>query len=811
MFSNYLKVAWRNLLKSKGFSFINIFGLAAGLACFILISLYVVDELSYDKFNSKADRIYRIHAHIIFGGTEMNSVVTSDMMGATLKKDYPQIENFTRIYASSGSKLIKKGNEFLNEPDLAHVDSTFFDVFSFTSLYGDTRTALTKPNAVVLSESAARKYFGSAEQAMGKTLETDDQGGTLYKVTAVIKDMPKASHFHYDFLFSIDNVDYGWGNYLSHNFHTYLLLKPGANAHDMEANFSQYIDKYVLPQAKQYMEINSMEEFKKSGNNLEYALMPLLSIHLHSNLFPELGVNGSIQYVYIFAAVALFVLLIACINFMNLSTARSSARAREVGIRKVLGTERKDLIRQFLTESMLTVLLALLLAIFIAMLVLPLFNTVAAKSLTLNSLLEGRFLLFLGLLPLVVGLLAGSYPAFYLSRFNPIVVLKGKLAGGVKRSYLRSGLVIFQFTASIVLIIGTIVVYRQLNYISTTKIGYNKEQVLVLDGTYSLKQDAAAFRNEVLAMPGVVSATFSSYLPVSQSSRSNSTFSTTATMTADKSLNMQNWRIDEQYLPTLGMELAKGRNFSKDFPSDSTAILLNETAAAMLGDGDPIGKLIYSRNGPGDDIIAYHVVGVVKNFNFESLRQSIAPLLLFYGESRGSLSCRINTTNAKALIAQIGNRWKTISAGMPFQYRFLDDSFDQMYRSEQRIGKVILIFSVIAILVACLGLFGLATYIAEQRTKEIGIRKVLGASVSGVVGLLSRDFLMLVAIAFVVAIPVSWYFMSAWLQDFAYRVNLDWWVFAFAGMLTFLIALFTVSFQAIKAALMNPVKSLRSE
>ncbi len=810
MIRNYIKIAWRNLVKNKTFSLINIIGLATGLACFILIALYVVDELSYDKYHEKADRIYRVNSDIRFGGNELKLAVNSDPMGSTLKKDYPQVEQYTRIYNSSGSKLVKKDKEFINENAVAHVDSTFFDVFTFSSIAGDIKNALNEPNTVVLTESTAKKYFGSAN-AVGKTIETNENNSTLYKVTAVIKDMPRHSHFNFDFLFSMDNVEYGWGNYLSHNFQTYIVLKQGTDPKAFEKNFVQLIDKYILPQAKAFMQISSMDEFRKSGNKLEYSLTPITDIHLRSDRFPELGVNSSIQYVYIFSAVALFILLIACVNFMNLSTARSANRAKEVGIRKVLGTEKKSLISQFLTESTLMVFAALLLALCLVWLSISYFNNISGKSLSMTELLKPQYILFLLLLPFVVGGLAGMYPAFFLSSFQPISVLKGKINSGFSRSYMRSGLVVFQFFTSIVLIIGTIVVFRQLNYIQNKKIGFNKDQVLVVNGTGALGGNTDAFKNEVEKMSGVKMASFAGYLPVSNSARNDNTFSTEAIMNEKNGFGMQVWNVDYNYIPTLGMEMLKGRNFSKEFGSDSTGIIINESTAKLIGYDDPVGKKLYTTDGDPNNMITLTIVGVVKNFNYESLRQNIGPLSFRLGYNKWTTAFKVSAGNVQGLVNTIENKWKAMAPGMPFSYQFLDEAFDNMYRAEQRVGKVAISFAVLAIVIACLGLFGLATYMAEQRTKEIGVRKVLGASVPNIVSMLSKDFVKLVLIASVIAFPVAWYAMNKWLEDFAYRINIGWWVFIVAGLTAIVIALVTVSFQAIKAALANPVKSLRTE
>ncbi len=812
MIKNYLKIAWRNLLKNKTFSLINIAGLASGLGCFILIALYVADELSYDRFNEKADRIYRINSDIVFGGNKLHMAVTADPMGAALKKDYPQVEQYVRIYASRGPKLVKKGNTFINEQNVAHADSTLFDVFTLPAISGDTKTALNEPNTVVITESTAKKYFGTAD-AVGKTIETNDNNSTLYKVTAVIKDIPHNSHFNFDFIFSMDNAGYQWGQYTSHNFHTFLLLKPGINYKTFEKNFPQFIDKYIMPEVRQFMNIKSMDEMEKAGNKLQYSLMPLTDIHLHSDRFPELGVNGSIQYVYIFSAVALFVLLLACVNFMNLSTARSSSRAKEVGIRKVLGTEKKSLIRQFLTESTLMAAISMLLAIIIVWTTMSYFNDLSGKNLSITDLLKPGYFVLLLLLPLLVGLLAGSYPAFYLSSFKPIAVLKGKMNEGFKKNSLRNVLVVFQFGTSIMLIVGTIIVYRQLNFIQTKKLGFKKDQVLVINSTYALGENATAFKNEISKLAGVNSATFANFLPVANSSRTDNTYSREAVMDIKNSLSAQNWVIDYDYIKTLGMEMVSGRNFSKEYGSDSNAIIINETAAKVLGYDNPLGKKLYTnyQDQSGTKLISYDIIGVVKNFHYESLKQTVGPLLFRLGNSTGATAFKIRTANVQRLVKNIESKWKTMASGMPFSYQFLDESFDNMYREEQRTGKLGLTFAVIAILIACLGLFGLATYMAEQRIKEIGVRKVLGATAGNITTMLSKDFLKLVLIAAVFAFPIAWWAMNKWLQDFAFRVDIGWWVFALAGFIAILIALLTVSSQAIKAALANPVKSLRTE
>ncbi|GAA0730138.1 ABC transporter permease [Aquimarina litoralis] len=807
MIRNYLKIAWRNLIKNKGITFINTVGLSLGICCFILIALFVTDEVSYDRFHEKADQIYRINSDILFGGTEMHMAVSSDPMGATLKKDYPEVEEYTRIYASEGSKLIRKGTELIDEYAIAYVDSTFFNVFTFPALKGNPKTALKAPNTVVLSKKAAIKYFNGVDTAIGEALEVNN---TLYKVTAIIEDMPKNSHFHLDVLLSMANVDYNFGDYLSHNFHTYIVLKEGADYKKFNNNFREVIAKYSLPQISQFTNIKSIEDIESSGNKLEYSLIPLTDIHLHSTQNIELSTNGSIKYVYIFSAVALFILLIACTNFMNLTTARSSGRAKEVGIRKVLGTEKKSLVLQFLSESTLIVVLAHSIAIIFVFLSLEWFNNVSGKEISIKALLQPQFLIFLILLPFVVGPLAGIYPAFFLSKFQPISVLKGTLSKGGNKNSLRNFLVIFQFTTSIILIIGTIVVYQQLNHIQTTDVGFNKDQVLIVDNSGLTNETRKSLKSEIEQFPEVKSASFAGYIPVSQSARSDTTFNTGSVNTADNGFNMQYWRADYEYIETMGMELIAGRNFSRSFGTDSTAIIINEKAVALTGFDDPIGKKLYKTIGK-DDKIVYTIIGVVKNFNFESLRQDVGPLSLRLGDNSWRTAYRFNTADVEGFISKIRNKYEAVSSELSFTYSFLDDSYLDMYQQEKRIGTIALIFTVLAVIIAALGLFGLATYIAEQRTKEIGIRKVLGASTAIIVKILSRDFIKLIVFAFCIATPFAWWFMSSWLRDFAFRIQLNWWVFGLTGIITLLIAIITLSFQTIRAAVANPIKSLKTE
>ncbi len=814
MLKNYLKVAFRNLLRFKTYSFINITGLAIGIACCLLILLYIKNELSYDRFNKKADQIYRINTDLKFGNTELAIPVVPDLMGPLLKQDFPQVKEYTRIYNWAGKKLVKKGNNFNTETGIAYVDSTFFKVFTFKTIAGNTDKILNEPNTVVITESIAKKYFNTVD-AVGKFIETTDNGRTLYKVTAVIKDMPFNSHLRFDFLFPMQNLDYDWGNLISSNFHTYLLLKKGVNYKDFEKNFELFNNKYVYPYAQKYMHITK-EEFDRAGNRLKYSLIPLTDIHLFSKRIQEISPTGTIQYVYIFSAVAFFILLIACINFMNLTTARSANRAREVGIRKVLGTEKKNLIYQFLTESTLTALISVILAVAIVYNVLPFFNNLSGKELSTNDLYSSSILIFLVSLPFIVGFIAGSYPAFFLSRFNPIQIIKGKLSTGSKSGGLRSVLVVFQFATSIILITGTIIIYNQLNYIQNTNLGYQKDQVLIINDAYNLGRNVDAYKNEMLNVPGVISGTTSGFLPI-PSLRNFNAFYKEASQAAESGLTMQSWKIDYDYLKTLGIKIVQGRNFSHEFGSDSSSIILNEAAVKQLGYNlsanakeNPINNSVYTWEN-GGKIVKYNIIGVVKDFHFESFHQDIGPLGLLLKRSTGLISFKVTASKIPMILKEAEVKWKRMSSGMPFSYKFMDDSFNEVYKADRRVGFIALSFSALAIIVACLGLFGLATFLAEQKTKEIGVRKVLGASVPSIFLMLSKEFIKWIIIANIIAWPFAYYFMNKWLQEFAYRININWWIFTFAGCIVLIIALLTVSIQAIKAATANPVKSLRYE
>src|SRR5579863_1505971 len=738
MFSNFLKIAFRSLRNNKGYTALNIISLAAGLGVCLLIVLYVTDELSYDRHNVNADRIYRIDEDLYLNNTRFVSVTTSKLFGPTLVASYPKIEQMVRL-RNPGDLLVRKGNDHVFDHHFTYADSTIFKVFTLPMIAGDPNTALNNPRSIVIDESAARRYFNSTD-VIGRTLEVDNDN-KLLKVTGVIRDMPEQSQFHFSFIRPIREAynfnDPSDNNWVSNAYFTYILAQPGTTRAEVQKDVDEVVNLHIGP-ALQAMFHTSGADLEKAGNHFRCRIFPLTDVHLHSNKSGELDVNSNIQFVYIFSVIAVLILLIACVNFMNLSTARSANRAKEVGIRKVAGSTKGHLIIQFLTESVLLSFFSLLLALGIALLLLPMFNELAGKELHAASLFSPRFLSLLVILVFLVGCLAGSYPAFYLSSFQPIMVLKGKIASGFKGSMLRSILVVGQFVISIGLIISTIVIYNQLNYIRSREVGFDRDQVLVIHNAYLAGDPVKTFRKELTQLTGVADATLSGDLPTVGSGYDQQGWFPTASMDTKGLVVLTNLFVDEHYIPTLGMKMVLGRNFSVDFPSDSTGLILNESAIQLLGWKDPINHLFYR---PGDSMksIAYHVVGVIKDFNFSSMYDKVGPLVINMGDNRGTLAVRLRGGNIFATQAQIESKWKSMANGVPFTYTFMDDDFNRLYQSEKQTGQLFISFAVFAIFIACLGLLGLVTYAAEQRMKEIGIRKVLGASVSGIVGLLSKD------------------------------------------------------------------------
>jgi putative ABC transport system permease protein len=824
MFKNYFKVALRNMQRNKVNSFINIAGLAIAMACVILIVMYVHDELSYDRFFKDADHVFQVNMTTLDNGVESTTGGnTAPAVGPAMVSMYPEIESYARIYRP-GDVMVRyeegaKNERYFTEKRVLAVDSNFLQVFNYAFLKGDPAGCLHKSNSVVITEETAKKYFGSSN-AIGKVL-LFDMDKKPFVVTGVLKNIPSQSSFQFDMLAPINayaEVKKRSWNWLWLQVNTYVKLKnnvavDAASIAKLETKFPAMVKEHAFQSHGQ-----NYEEFIKKGGKLEYSLMPVTAVHLHATPMQvpaRLTTLSDIKYIYIFSVIALFIIILACVNFMNLSTAQSAKRAKEVGIRKVLGSVKKQLIKQFLTEAMLYSFVSTLIALTLVLLLLEPFNEVAGKALVFNSIFSDGIWLFILVLSLLTGLLAGIYPAFYLTSFNPVEVLKGiKLfKNNLSNLFIRNGLVVFQFTISIVLIICTIIVFEQLQYTQNKDLGLNKENVVVIANTKRLGNNEETFRQQLTNQKAVIDASISSSIPT----RSN--FGDTYVpeqMETDKPLmkeiDLSSFMVDDDFIPTLKMQVLKGRNFSKVF-NDSASVILNETATKMIGWKDPVGKYLAY---PGNDQ-RFKVIAVVKDFNIESLRNIVAPFALFhtssktYGPNADYISVRLQPGNMSDYLHELESNWKNFAPATPFDYSFLDEEFDALYRSEQRMGTVFGIFTFLSIFVACLGLFGLSVYTAERRTKEIGVRKVLGASVQGIVTLLSKDFLKLVFISAIVAFPVAWLAMNKWLEDFAYRIPIEWTVFVFAAFAALLIALFTISFQAIKAAIANPVKSLRTE
>lgn len=805
MWRNHLKIAWRNLKKSKLYTAINIFGLSSGLLAFLFILLYVQDELSYDKYNPFADQLYRVDFYGRLGDQEINSAQNAPPLAPTLQEIYPEVEAFVR-FRSRGSYLVKYKNRHHKEDRIAFVDSTFFTLFGIPLIQGQAEEVLKAPNTVVITEAMGKKYFG-IEDPMGKQLVLDNDES--YEVTGVMEEFPHNTHFQYDFLLSLSTLEESrnqlWGSF---NFNVYLLLQEGADVNAFETKIQDVLVDNFGKEVEKYVGV-TWEEFLGAGNYGKYVLTPVHRIHLYSDLEDELEANSDIAYVWIFSIIGLFILFIACINFMNLATASASTRAKEVGVRKVVGAARGALVQQFLSESLLISLLSGVIALAGVWLLLPYFNELAGKDLPDLLLKNFGFVAVAATVSIVVGILAGSYPAFFLSAYQPIKVLKGQVERGQRKSVLRSGLIVFQFLITTSLIIGALVVYRQLHFVQNKKLGFDKEQVLVLNDAYALGDNVQAFKERILQNPAVEQATVTGFLPVPSYRNSTSYFKGNSA-TQENTILLNNWYVDHEYFETFDMEIADGRAFSRDFPSDSLSVILNEKATEFWQGEDPIGKYITEYD-DSDQLVSYKIIGVVENFHYESLRNRIQPLALFLGRSNGAISMRLRTDDVAGFIGFLQKTWDDMAPGQPFAYNFLDDRFDQMYRAEQRIGRIISSFTILAIFIACIGLFGLATFAAQQRTKEIGIRKVLGASLTRLVGMLTKDFLSLVGVSLLIAIPLAWLGMRKWLENFAYSTPLDWWIFALAGVVALLIAFLTVSFQSIRAALANPVNSLRNE
>ena len=797
-------------MKYKFISFINLFGLMVGLTCCLLITTYILNELSYDRYNKNADNIYRITRTFYNGNGEatLNLSTISPPFGYYLPTDFPEIQKMTRLL-NFGTVPLRYKDKLINEKDVYFADENLFDVFTVDVLKGNPKTALTDPFSVMLTEDEAKKYFGN-EDPINKVIRANNQFDV--KVTGIYKPFPSNAHMHPNMLVSFntlkDSAVYGeqnlrtnWGN---NSFFTYIMLPKGYNIQNIKARFPAFLDKHMT------------DEYgpNKPSKSTSLDLQKLTDIHLYSHTDYEAEPNGDISRVWIFGAIALFILLIACINYMNLSTARSALRAREIGIRKVIGARRKEIIFQFLSESVLLCWVAIIIAGVLTYVMLPWLNKVSGQQLSFDILLKWQVIIPLLITPFIVGILSGIYPSLFMSSFQPVKTLKGLFNAHGSSINFRKVLVVFQFGISIALIITTMIVFQQLRYMQQASLGYDKEHILTLPYYPALNDQYESFRNTLLRNSNIKDVGRSSRIPTGRLLDGQGAQAPGNDSMVPVKADIRYVAADYDFIPTYGVHIVAGRNFSRDYGTDTASFILNEAAVRAVGWKSPqeaVGKNFKYGGQMG------HIVGVTNDFHFESLHQTIAPLILVMptpaqaANSYGYLSIKISGGNIPSALATIKDTWQKFLPELPYQYTFLDENFAKLYEAEQRQGTIFIIFACLAIFIACLGLFGLSAFSITQRVKEIGVRKVLGANVSTIVALLSKDFLKLVLISAIISFPIAWYAMHNWLQDFAYRINIQWWVFVVAGILAALIALITVSFQAIKAALANPVKSLRTE
>ncbi len=790
------------MLRQKAYSAINIIGLSIGIAATLIIIVYVVDEFSYDKLHTDANRIYRVGFSGRFQGNEFVAAVTSAPMAEVMQREIPDVAEVVR-FGLWRTMPINVGEKAFTEKNVLVADSNFFKFFSFPVVEGNVNSFLKGTNKAVITESVAKRYFGE-ENPVGKILLRGAEK-TATEVTGVVKDAPYNSHIPFDIILSGESWNYMTDpQWVSNNLYTYFKLQPNGNIENVKTQLNIMVEKYMGAQLEQIIGM-TFEEFKKQGSHVGLFVQPMLDIHLTSNLHEELTSNGNIQYLYIFGAIAAFIILIACINFMNLSTARSANRAKEVGVRKTIGALRERLIFQFLSESVIYSFLSTLIALAIIGVSLDTFNLLSGKQLSFSIFTDPFIIGGIILFSIIIGLIAGSYPAFYLTAFKPTEVLKGKIRAGFKNSTLRNVLVVVQFIISIALIFGSLVVYRQLKYMQEKNLGFEKENVVDLLHAFSLGNNAQAFKNELLANPAFKGASFSNNLP--PNINWNSAYRKGG---SDQDFLLSVYQMDHDHLATMGYEMIEGRFFSREFKSDSAAVILNQTAYDLMGfeNLDEAEILTYNTDKP----TPLKVIGVMKDFNFRSLKENVKPMCILLGqEPNYEMAIRLAPGNTQKQIAELEAIFKKYANGAPFEYTFLDQNFDLQFRAEQRLSKIILIFTVLAIGIACLGLFGLAAYTAEQRAKEISIRKVMGASVNQVMVLMSKDFMILVSVAFVIASPLAWYFTNKWLEGFANRITIDVSAILLSGVTAMVIALLTISFQSVKAARENPVKAMRSE
>jgi putative ABC transport system permease protein len=808
MIVNYLKIIFRNISRKKFYSIINIAGLSVGLITALLMIMYIVDEFSYDSFHEHADEIFRVNLNARLSGQEMNTCYTSAPLASGFVREIPEVEDATRIVIWSDISVQFEDMAY-TESKVLLADSNYFDFFSFKLIQGDPKTVLKEPNTIVLTESAANKYFGYSgtddNSTIGKMLYVG-ANRDIYMVTGICEDPPSNSHFHYSMIISMESWEYSRNQLWAGNqLNTYVRLNKQSDWQKVEDKFPELVKKYIGPLVPQILGI-SYEEFIDQGSSYGFYLQPLLRIHLHPLTTKELEPAGNIKTIYILGTIVIFIIFIACINFMNLSTASFTSRAREVGIRKTAGSTRQRLVLQFLSESVFLTFLSMILSIIITIIILPQFNWISGKQLSAGVLFSLPYLVGILLLIIIVGLLSGSYPAFYLTSFKPIEVMRGQINAGMKSGRIRSILVVFQFIISIVLIISSILIYKQNRHIYNKNPGFNKENLMVIRNVNTLGTDKQPFKEEILKLPDIVGASFASLVP--PDGGYNDIFLPRGGDNQEHGFNYI--FVDQDYFTTMGLKIAEGRFFSRDFPSDSTAVVINESTVQLVGWDQPLGEQIQTF-WEDENTDVRNIVGVVKDFNFQSFRKEISSLLVFLGTQGNFLIVRLSPGNPDKKINQLEKYWKSFAGGAPFDYSFVNDDFNSYFRKEQQMGKIVLVFTCLAIFIACLGLFGLATFTVEQRTKEIGIRKTQGATVYSIIRLLSQEYLKLVSIAFIISIPVSYYLISWWLINFPYRINIGLLSFLAGGLLTLIITVLTVTYQSVKAASRNPVDSLRYE
>jgi len=808
MLKNFIIYISRNIKKNKGYMLINVGGLAIGLASFLLIALYVINELSYDRFHVNYRNIYRVKVVGRMAGGELNQAITAAPMAQAMLNDYPEIVNITRI-TQMGAWLIGNGDKKFNEDGMLFADSTFFDVFDFKMLRGDPGTALARPKSMVLTEEYAKKYFGNQDPLGQKlTVESDT---ILYTVTGVIRNVPDNSHLKFDILASMSTYPGRANNtfWISHNFYTYFSLLDGTDKDQFQGKLQEMVLKYVGPQLQEVLG-QTIDDFRKAGNDFGYVLEPLKDIHLHGATQYNLEPAGSVSTVYIFIVVAVLILIIAIINYVNLATARSAGRAKEVGVKKVSGANNASLILQFLGESIFIALISGVIAVFLVFILMPSFNNLTGKELSAGLFDSPAGILYFLVLITLVGVSSGFYPAFVLASFNPVEVLKGTLNPGSMSKRMRWIMVVFQFTVSIVIIIGSIIVYSQLSFITKKDLGFNKENLIIIRRSDAFYSQAEAFRNQLLQIPGVARAGFSRNVP-GENFNNNAFFNDNDPEKNTYLINQATVSLD--YPEALGVKIIEGRSFSRDFGTDSSAILINEAAVKSLGLNDPVGKYLLQPSGP-KQFNRLQIVGIMEDFNIESLHKEITPVCFtVMGPGGGDqfATVRLTGKDIPGTIRNIEELWKKFTADQPFQYEFFSDKWNSLYSSELRTGQIFIIFSLLAIFIACLGLLGLVTFITNKRTKEIGIRKTYGASMSTVLVLLSKEVVYLILISSLIAYPVAYFGSKYWLEGFASKVRINPVLFILATFVVLLLGWLSVSYQTAKAAGYNPSQALRIE